>query len=71
MDSGERRILSLTRREKEIVTQIARGSNNAEIADHLGIAEKTVRNHLTVIYSKLQLTSRLELAIYAAQHRLQ
>ena len=63
------RVRSLTARESEIVDLIAAGHSNQSIADRLCISEKTVRNRLTVIYDKLQVTSRLELAIFASANR--
>ena len=62
-----RKFDSLTRREREIVKLIANGLNNNSIADQLEMSEKTVRNHLTVIYSKLEVASRLELALLASR----
>lgn len=59
------RIESLTLRERAIVTLLAKGHTNKEIADKLEVQEKTVRNSLTAIYSKLGVTRRLELAILA------
>lgn len=61
----KRRVESLTTREREIVELIARGLTNKEIAANLRLSEKTVRNALTVIFSKLGVSSRLELAIRA------
>jgi len=63
------RVRSLTARESEIVDLIAAGHSNQAIADSLFISEKTVRNRLTVIYDKLEVTSRLELAIFASSNR--
>jgi DNA-binding NarL/FixJ family response regulator len=63
------RIGSLTARELQIVDLIASGHTNRSIADALCISDKTVRNRLTVIYDKLEMTSRLELALFAASHR--
>jgi DNA-binding NarL/FixJ family response regulator len=63
----QRKINSLTVRECEIIKLIAEGLVNKEIAKRLFVAEKTIRNHLTIIYSKLEVTSRLELAIYASR----
>ena len=62
------RIRSLTARELEIVDLVASGHTNRSIADALCISDKTVRNRLTVIYDKLDMTSRLELALFAASH---
>lgn len=66
----QKKINTLTARECEIIKLIAEGLVNKDIAKRLFVVEKTIRNHLTVIYSKLELTSRLELAIYAARHGL-
>ena len=66
----QKKINSLTARECEIIKLIAEGLVNKEIAKRLFVVEKTIRNHLTVVYSKLEVTSRLELAIYAARHSL-
>jgi DNA-binding NarL/FixJ family response regulator len=62
-----RKFDSLTDREREVVHLIAEGHNNNSIADKLNMSEKTVRNRLTVIYSKLEVASRLELALLASQ----
>ena len=67
----QKKINSLTARECEIIKLIAEGLVNKEIANRLSVVEKTIRNHLTVIYSKLGVTSRLELAIYASRHGLE
>jgi DNA-binding NarL/FixJ family response regulator len=69
-DSDMARVGSLTVREREIVAHVARGRGTQKIADALGISEKTVRNHLASIYSKLGVSDRLELALYAVKHRL-
>jgi DNA-binding NarL/FixJ family response regulator len=64
------RIASLTDRECQVIQLICEGLPNKGIADRLAISEATVRHHLTAIFSKLGLTSRLELVIYAYQHDL-
>lgn len=55
----------LTEREREILTLIARGVSNAAIAEQLVISLKTVRNHVSNIYSKLQVADRAQAAIRA------
>jgi DNA-binding NarL/FixJ family response regulator len=60
----------LTRRELEIVRLIGEGMRNDQIAKNLAISEKTVRNHLTVIFEKAGVRDRLHLAIYAYRHGL-
>ncbi len=52
---------NLTRREKEVFTLIARGYDNAQIAEALHIAEHTVRNHVSIIYSKLGVQDRFQI----------
>jgi DNA-binding NarL/FixJ family response regulator len=70
LDDAEASMQTLTRREREIITLIAQGLVNKDIAKQLLITEKTVRNSLTVIYSKLSCSNRLELALFAARHGL-
>ena len=57
----------LTDREREILTLIARGSGNQEIADRLSLSVKTVRNHVSLIYGKLQVADRAQAAIRARE----
>ncbi len=52
---------SLTRREREIFTLIATGYDNAQIAEKLHLAEHTVRNHVSMIYSKLDVQDRFQI----------
>ncbi len=54
----------LTSREKEILSLIAIGKGNHEIASTLNLKEKTVKNHINNIYSKLQIKSRYEAISY-------
>lgn len=58
-----RAIVQLTSREREIVSALLAGKSNKAIAQDLGIAEQTVKNHLSQLYDKLRVTSRLELAV--------
>ena len=57
----------LTKREREVLIQIAEGKWNKEIADSLGISERTVKNHLSSIFRKLQVSDRTQAAIYAVR----
>jgi DNA-binding NarL/FixJ family response regulator len=57
----------LTDREREILTLIARGEKNATIAEKLTISLKTVRNHVSNIFSKLQVADRAQAAIWARE----
>jgi two-component system nitrate/nitrite response regulator NarL len=56
---------TLTHRESEIVALVSQGLKNKEIADKLFISHVTVRHHLTSIFAKVGVSSRLELIIYA------
>jgi NarL family two-component system response regulator LiaR len=60
----------LTSREREVVRLVGEGLRNDEIAERLSISDKTVRNHLTVIFEKLAVSDRLHLAVYAYRHGL-
>ncbi len=60
----------LTDREKQVVELICRGMKNKDLAETLFITETTVRHHLTSVFNKLEITSRLELVIYAFKHHL-
>jgi DNA-binding NarL/FixJ family response regulator len=55
----------LTEREEDILRLLAQGRSNLEIADALGVSEKTVRNRLSEIFSKLRLNNRTQAALYA------
>lgn len=61
---------SLTHREKEILSLIAHGKNNQEVAEDLYLSIGTVKNQITVILDKLELRDRTQLAIYAIRHEL-
>jgi two-component system, NarL family, response regulator DegU len=63
-------IEDLTKREFEVIEEIAKGLKNKEISQKLFISEATVRHHLSSIYSKLQVGDRLNLVIYAFQNNL-
>jgi two-component system nitrate/nitrite response regulator NarL len=60
----------LSPREKEIITHLARGASNKEVARVLGVAESTVKIHVQSILKKLNLTSRVQAAVYAVEHGL-
>ena len=71
-DPEGRRIATLTAREREVITMIVQGKGalNKELADRACISERTLRNHLTAIYQKLNVANRLELYVYATKHGL-
>lgn len=60
----------LTTREREVLNLICRGMKNKVIADSLFITETTVRHHLTSIFEKLKVNSRLELVVHAFNEKL-
>lgn len=61
---------TLTPRERDVLTLVARGQTNREIGTALDVAENTVRRHLQNILEKLHLRNRVELAAYAMKHEL-
>lgn len=63
-------IASLTRREMEVIAYIGSGLNTKEIAERLFISEKTVNHHLGAIFSKLGVSGRAELIVFAYRHHL-
>ena len=63
-----RLVESLTSREREILAHIAQGETNREIAAHLGLSEKTVRNYVSLLLQKLNLSNRAEAAAFAVRH---
>jgi two-component system, NarL family, nitrate/nitrite response regulator NarL len=69
-DPEERKIASLTAREREVIQLIGNGLKNKQIAEALFISDITVHHHLTSIYSKLEVADRFELLIYAYRNRL-
>lgn len=59
-----------TPRELEIIAAIATGCTNKDVGQKFSITERTVKHHLTNIYDKLGVSTRLELALFAVNHRL-
>ncbi|OHX47716.1 response regulator [Cytobacillus oceanisediminis] len=68
-NSTERQPLEeLTKRELEVLREIAKGKSNKEIASSLYITEKTVKTHVSNLLSKLELADRTQAALYAVRH---
>jgi DNA-binding NarL/FixJ family response regulator len=65
---SERDRKELSQREREVVGLIASGYRNKEIANKLFISEQTVKTHLSNIFQKLEISDRLELALYAMRN---
>jgi DNA-binding NarL/FixJ family response regulator len=57
----------LTEREREVLQLVAEGLSNQEVAGRLGLAEKTIKHHMTNILGKLQVRSRVEAALLVAR----
>jgi len=61
----------LSPRELQILALVAQGKSNTDIAKELMLSPITVRNHVSAILSKLQLSNRIEAAIFAVQHHIE
>ncbi|WP_304654198.1 response regulator [Halobacillus shinanisalinarum] len=64
----EKRVNELTRREKDVLKEIMKGRSNKEIADHLFITEKTVKTHLSNVFSKLEVHDRTQAALFGVKY---
>jgi two-component system nitrate/nitrite response regulator NarL len=60
----------LTRREVDIIAKIADGRSNKEVGEEFAISERTVKHHLTNIFGKVGVSSRLQLALFAVNQHL-
>jgi two-component system, NarL family, nitrate/nitrite response regulator NarL len=69
-DPETHKVTYLTAREREIIKALALGMNNKLLGKTLHISEATVRHHLSSIYGKLDIADRLNLLIFAYQHKL-
>jgi len=58
----------LTRRQTEILAQVAVGASNDEIAEKLCVSPHTVKTHLYNVFKKIKVTNRLQAALWAAKH---
>lgn len=69
-DIDKERLDSLTRREVEILAQVASGMFNKEIAVNLSISERTVKNHLSNIFKKIDVSDRTQAAVFAIRNNI-
>jgi DNA-binding NarL/FixJ family response regulator len=69
-DANTNKIKSLTKREYEVLILIAEGLNNKDIAENLYISEKTVKNHISNIFKKLDINDRVQAAIFAYKNNI-
>jgi len=60
----------LTKRELGILSLLAQGKTNMEIANDLTLSEKTIRNNVSIILSKLDVSNRIEAAMFAMEHHI-
>ena len=70
LPGADARFPDLTVRESEILEHIARGLDNAQIAAHLALSEKTVRNHITSIFDKIGVENRAQAIVLARERGL-
>lgn len=70
-ESNEKNLLEqLTKRELDVLKEIARGKSNKEIASTLFITEKTVKTHVSNLLAKLELADRTQAALFAVKNQL-
>ncbi len=69
-DEPPQKRYGITPREMEVISTIVAGYTNKDIAQKFSISEQTVKHHLTNIFDKLGVSNRLELALFAVNHRL-
>jgi len=69
-DSDKEKIESLTKRELEVLIQLSNGMFNKEIATTLNISERTVKNHISNIFKKIEVNDRTQAAVFAIKNDL-
>lgn len=67
-DEDRDKIEQLTKRELEVLAKVARGMFNREIAISLNISERTVKNHISNIFKKIQVSDRTQAAVFAIRN---
>ncbi len=69
-DIDKEKLESLTKREIEILIQVAGGMFNKEIANNLDISERTVKNHISNIFKKIDVSDRTQAAVFAIKNNV-
>lgn len=69
-DMDKEKLESLTKRELEVLIQVANGMFNKEIATSLDISERTVKNHISNIFKKIDVNDRTQAAVFAIKNNL-
>lgn len=66
--SGNRKVDTLTPRETEVLKLVGEGLANKAVARRLGISERTVKAHLTSVFNRINVTDRVQAALWAREH---
>ena len=69
-DDDKMKLDSLTKREVEVLIEVAKGNFNKDIAMHLNISERTVKNHMVSIFKKIEVADRTQAAVFAIKNNL-
>lgn len=69
-DVDKDKVASLTNRELEVLVQVANGMFNKEIATNLNISERTVKNHISNIFKKIEVSDRTQAAVFAIKNNI-
>ena len=69
-DIEKDKITLLTNRELEVLAQVANGMFNKEIATNLNISERTVKNHISNIFKKIDVSDRTQAAVFAIKNNI-
>lgn len=69
-NSDKEKIKNLTKRELEVLILVSEGMFNKEIADKLNISERTVKNHISSIFKKIDVADRTQAAVFAIRNSL-
>ena len=69
-DDDKMKLDALTKREVEVLIEVAKGNFNKDIAMHLNISERTVKNHMVSIFKKIEVADRTQAAVFAIKNNL-